>query len=152
MNEITKKMRIVPQRKTRTLSMASAILILNYYADVAPGQRALLNHFKGTEHKIHRPKLRALINGDGFKDWEIYPEFINARARARAKADRQNRNGPRPRTPDALDDVVTFKRNSPSSVYSAKVRIDEEWCKFNPDQREQVSMAAARDAGGGPVQ
>lgn len=151
MSELTKKKRIGLQPKKRTLTMASAILILNYYADIASGQRAVLAYFKGTQHKITQPKLSALLNGNGFKDWEEYPQFIEARDRARAKADRQNINGPRPRTPDESDDVLTFKRNSPSSVYHAKLQIDEAWCKFSPEKREHVFMAA-RNAGGAAAQ
>jgi len=130
--------------------MTSAVVVLDRYANTASGQRALLAHFKGTEHKITQLKLTALLNGDGFKDWEEYPQFMTARTRARAKADRQNPNGSRPRTPDESDDVVTYKRNSPSSVYCAKVRLDKVWNNFDPDERERVTLAA-RDAGGDPA-
>jgi len=143
MSEMAKNSRIMSQPKTRTLKMMSAILILNYYADVASGQRSVLKHFKGTQHKITQPKLTALLSGNGFKNWEEYPHFTEARAKARAKADRQNPNGPRPKTPDQSDDVLTFKRYSPSSVYYAKVRIDEVWCKFSPEVRERVSTTAS---------
>lgn len=150
MSKITKKKaRIVSQKKKRTLSIESAIVVLNYYADVAPGQRETLAHFKGTEHKINQPKLTALINGDGFKDWEADPRFVEARRRVRAKADRQNPNGPRWRTPDALDDVLTFKHDSPSSVYAAKRLIDEAWCRFAPAVREFAAREAAKAGAGG---
>ena len=119
---VTKTRRPLTQRAKRTLTFASAILVLDYYAGNAISQRRLVAHFKGTEHKIHQPKLTALINGTGFKDWEKYPEFIEARNKARAKADRANRNGGdrATRANDASKTGVQFDETSPSEVYAAK--------------------------------
>lgn len=140
----SKSRRPLTQKKKRTLTMESAIVVLTYYTDVSPGQRELLAHFRGTEHKITQPKLTALLNGNGFKDWETDLRFIAARRRAREKADRQNtRIDKAMRSPDASDDVLTFNANSPESVFAAKQRLDEVWCRFAPSVRELATVQAA---------
>jgi hypothetical protein len=65
------------QRDKRTLTLERARMILTEYCGGRIGQRGIL-----TNYGITQPTLTNLIKGTWFKDWEIYPWFVELRQNA----------------------------------------------------------------------
>jgi hypothetical protein len=79
--KITAPARPMTQTDKRTLTLEKARVILTEYSGGKIGQRGIL-----TKYGITQPTLTNLIKGAWFKDWEIYPWFVELRLKAQEVA------------------------------------------------------------------
>ncbi|MGA8732026.1 MAG: hypothetical protein WB608_24925 [Terracidiphilus sp.] len=79
--KITAPARPMTQTGKRTLTLEKSRVILTEYNGGKIGQRGIL-----ANHGITQPTLTYLIKGAWFKDWEIYPWFVELRQKAQEVA------------------------------------------------------------------
>jgi hypothetical protein len=79
--KITTHARPMTQTGKRTLTLEKSLVILTEYSGGKIGQRGIL-----AKHGITQPTLTNLIKGTWFKDWEIYPSFVEQRQKAQEEA------------------------------------------------------------------